>query len=271
MRSIPFCLTVLLALFNGTPTAVADDGGDDGSNPSPWEGCVDYLQPDALVEIGKETVICMVLANDYDWQKPLSYVRLNFRPKADEYSRFHVPNSFEQLVLLQDSGVGSLFNGADITVSLQSQKALSFQKRYYERSEDSEQSSKIFPFMTAIIDVEDGVVKGIAWDDACLYCGNDRCEENTFDFNGNQGNSKDFDQPTKSCYYGENKCLEFVSDEKTDCDIVLHVVWTGTDKNGKSFMSSSSRFSAFPHKEVRERYSENLPDYTPPEEVETAQ
>jgi hypothetical protein len=252
-------LTALLVLFSNCNPIHGEDTVDEG----PWQGCVDPLLPDAKVEIGKETVICMILGNNFNWQEPLEYLRLNFRPEADSYSRFHVPNSFEQLVAFQDTtGIGAYFIGSNITVSAQSQKALSFQKRYYDGFE------KIYPYMTVIIDVEDGVVQGIAWDEACIYCGGGRCEENTFDMNGVSGTSKDFGQPTKSCYKTIEECKEAVSEEKTDCDIVLHVVWTGTDKNGKSFMSSASRFSAFPDAEVQERYSRNLPDYTPAEDVD---
>jgi hypothetical protein len=57
----------------------------------PWGGCVDLADPEAKVEIGKETTVCLVLGDGADWSKERSYLRLNFKPKADEYSRFHVP------------------------------------------------------------------------------------------------------------------------------------------------------------------------------------
>jgi hypothetical protein len=42
----------------------------------------------------------------------------------------------------------------------------------------------------AVIDVQDGVVQGIAWDDASIFCGKDEAERNTFDFNGIQGSEQ---------------------------------------------------------------------------------
>lgn len=60
-----------------------------------------------------------------------------------------------------------------VSIHVASQKALSFIRRYYDESE-----GKIYPYLTAILDVRDGVVVGIAWDDACVFCQfSNRCEE----------------------------------------------------------------------------------------------
>lgn len=151
--------------------------------------------------------------------------------------------------------VFDIFSGKNITVHVESQKALSFQKRYYEGFD------KVYPHLTAVIDVDRGVVQGIAWDDACLFCSKDECEENTFDFNGVQGNTKQFNQPTGSCFVKKEVCIKFNNEERTDCDLILYVVWTGTDKNGASMLSSAYRFSAFPAQELSDRFSQNLPDF----------
>ena len=63
------------------------------SQAQDWKGCVDRLNPQALVTIGEKTTICLVLTNAADWTETVtSYTRLSFQPVADEYSRFHVPN-----------------------------------------------------------------------------------------------------------------------------------------------------------------------------------
>lgn len=61
-----------------------------------------------------------------------------------------------------------------VSIHVASQKAVSFIRRFY----DSEQN-KIYPYLTAILDVDNGVVKGIAWDDSCVFCRSEpeRCEE----------------------------------------------------------------------------------------------
>ena len=47
------------------------------------------------------------------------------------------------------------------------------------------------------------------------------------------------------------------------CDLLLYVVWTGTDSQGKDFRSSAYRFSAFPAQSWLDRLSQNLPSFVP--------
>ena len=118
---------------------------------------------------------------------------------------------------------------------------------------------KFYPYLTAIIDVSKGRVKGITWDDACLFCGGDRCEENTYDFNGNLGTRSDYRQPTRGCYHTAEEC-QVESNGKSQCDITVYVVWTGDDADGKAFQSSAFRFSAFPPQELKNRLGVNIPE-----------
>jgi hypothetical protein len=57
--------------------------------PDVWGGC--QYDPNAKVTIGDPTTICFNVADGVDWGEKVSYLRLNFEPAADEYSRFHVP------------------------------------------------------------------------------------------------------------------------------------------------------------------------------------
>jgi hypothetical protein len=105
------CLMVVLALTSSissaqdpnateaplateTPVAIETPGGGGDATLAPeslWGGCVDPKNPNKAVTIGDPTTICITLADGADWDTKRSYMRLNFRPKADEYSRFHVP------------------------------------------------------------------------------------------------------------------------------------------------------------------------------------
>jgi hypothetical protein len=75
-----------------TPAPQADPTAAPGPE---WGGCVDPdpENKDALVTIGKKTTICLVIADGVDWAAAdeRTYMRLHFQPKADDYSRFHVP------------------------------------------------------------------------------------------------------------------------------------------------------------------------------------
>lgn len=50
------------------------------------------------------------------------------------------------------------------------------------------------------------------------------------------------------------------------CDLLLYVVWTGTDSQGQDFRSAAYRFSAFPAQSWTDRISQNLPDFVPQNE-----
>jgi hypothetical protein len=60
----------------------------------PWGGCVDPNEDadgDATVTIGKNTYVCLNIANTSDWTSGVAYQRVSFSPKADQYSRLTVP------------------------------------------------------------------------------------------------------------------------------------------------------------------------------------
>lgn len=224
---------------------------------APWSGCV-LLDPngnpeeDARVTIGEATPICLTLGPGGSWSARVSYLRWMFTPKADEYSRFRIPNSYQELV---NSGAVPQLQESTLTVHSASQDQLSWLRVYWDQ-----ETNRIFPFLTAIIDVKNGVVQGIAWDDACVFCGKSRCLENTFDFDGNSADERKSGAPSKGCYYTKKECDTIEEGSDVQCDILLYVVWTGTDSNGDALLSSANRFSAFPPGRLQDRISQQLPD-----------
>ena len=84
-----------------------------------WTGCVDPINGPQLVTIGQKTTVCLVLANSVDWSTEMQYMRLNFQPTADEYSRFLVPQSYSQLT---GNALQRVFPG-NVTVHTESQTA----------------------------------------------------------------------------------------------------------------------------------------------------
>jgi len=232
-----------------SPPVATPEATDTDTNTNTWAGCVDPNNPDGshLVTIGEKTTICLVLANDGDWSTEMDYMRLNFQPIADDYSRFHVPDSFKQLIDSDETetkALTDLFPG-NITVHAESQTALSFQKLYY----DVNDNGKVFPFLTAIVAVDKGVVTGITWDNACVFCSEDKCQDNTYGFNGEIATEEEAQQPVGGCHISKPECQK-----ASECDLMLYVVWTGTDSNGKDFTSSANRFSAFPKQSWTDRF-----------------
>lgn len=155
---------------------------------------------------------------------------------------------------MQDNNV---FLEKNITVAAYAQDQLSFVRVYHDFV-----NGRIYPHLTAIIDVENGRVRGITWDDACVFCGNSQCNEITYNFNGVEQDKKSSGQPTKGCYNEVVPCQLDQDDGGTLCDLNLFVVWTGTDKNGVAFQSSAYRFSQFPKQELGDRFE--VPDLPNP-------
>ena len=148
-----------------------------------------------------------------------------------------------------------------MSVGVGVQTALSFLRVWMQGSADhkdtSEGNLKVYPHLTAIIDVKDGIVRGITWDDACVFCSGFLCDEITYNFEGVEQNQDSAGQLTRGC---GKKISDCDKNAGTDCDLVLYVVWTGTDVDGKALLSSANRFSAFPAQELKNRLSQNLPD-----------
>lgn len=153
----------------------------------------------------------------------------------------------------------SLFTGKNITVSAASQSALSFVRMYHNVD-----LKRVYPFFTAVVDVQRGVVKGITWDDACVFCGGlGQCTETTYDYNGQLKEAKTAGQPTRSCSIPVDECFTLLSTtpNSTECDLTFYVVWTGTDVNGQALQSHAYRFSEFPPQQLSDRFTQLIPGF----------
>ena len=167
--------------------------------------------------------------------------------------------AYLQLVQSQTTG-GNVFDG-NITIHAAAQDKLSFLRVYFDPKE-----SRVFPFLTAVVDVTNGIVKGVAWDNACVFCNKQRCVENMYNFDGILASELGINSPSKGCYFSQEECNKIHKLNGTDCDVTLYVVWTGTDKNGRSFQSSGKRFSAFPPARLQDSLLNRLPslsDFNP--------
>lgn len=212
---------------------------------STWEGCVDPNNPnpeDNLVSVGKRTTICIVVSQGGNWGNGNFYSRWVFQPTADEYSHFVIASSYTSLVKNPSN-----FYYPAISVHVESQQSLSFIRRYFD---DSYFQSWVFPYLTAIVSVKNGVVTGITWDESCAFCDESRCVENTYDFSGKNITKSTEGIPSKSCYFTKAECDNLVAKGEKTCSLGVYFVWTGTDKDKKVFSSVNSRFGAFPPNKI---------------------
>ena len=123
----------------------------------------------------------------------------------------------------------------------------------------------IYPYLTAIVDVQQGKVTGIAFDNACIFCSPNQCRNNTYGFDGELALT---DQPSSmGCAVPLEKCRVIHEVDGTQCDLQLYVVWTGTDDDGNVLSSSDSRFSNFEPKQLQKRVTDQLEKLPTWEEV----
>lgn len=196
------------------------------------------------VRRGELTTICLYVGPGEDWNgSDISYTRFSVNLVADEFSSYEVPKSFTAVA----DSANPLFGSNATHIFAASQSSLSFLRRYYDRT-----SNRIYPYLTAIIDVKDGVVRGIAWDDACIFCEMSECPANTYNFDGSVATAEQIGQPVNGCYLNYAQCAGFRMDGSHQCDLKLFVVWTGTDVNGDVLLSSDTRFSMFPPNRIQE-------------------
>jgi len=216
-----------------------------------WKGCVDPENETKKARRGQKTTVCMSVG-PANWNDENSaYARYSFKPVTDDYSRFTIPNSYQKFVKDKDvSGLDKLTG--DLTVFSSSQTKVSPLRKYYDS-----QNKHIYPHLTAIIDVKDGKVTGIAWDEACMFCSDSQCKENTFDFITG-ANKTDILGPTTGCFLTEDDCDKIVQEGGTECDLTLYTVWTGTDEKKNVLASSKFRFSAFTGKQVKDQFRDQL-------------
>jgi hypothetical protein len=137
-----------------------------------------------------------------------------------------VHKAFRDLVL---ANTGSIYANKNITVNVASQSKNSFLRLYYNVD-----LQLVYPYLTAIIAVRDGVVTGITWDNACVFCGGfaDECEENTYSFTGALQTQETSGQETKACFESVEACTKAMKNSTSDegkrlCDITLYVAWKG--------------------------------------------
>lgn len=199
--------------------------------------------PGGRLKQGDKTYVCLVVASSLNWEDgPLNYVRYPFEVELDEYSRVQVRDAW--------SSLPSLLNSTTLSLSVQSEERVSFQKMWRG-------DGKSYPFLSVVIKVENGKVTQVAWDDGCYDCSD--CEENTFEYDGSRYRFSD-----KQCAYRDSKCEK--GGVTKLCELSVFVSWSGTDKRGMPLLSQRLRFSRFDPDDVAE-YVQDLQDDSYPTPV----
>lgn len=198
-------------------------------------GCLPLGGVNAGVTQNQGTYVCVVVSTPR-WEDGTSnFSRVAFTPKVDKFARLQFSDTFSNI---STHGVTNLY-GPNVAVHVESMGVTSFQKLY--RQEDP--LGRTFSVLTAIINLERGVVTGITFDNGCVLCDNsDRCVENTYDFLGEPYAGVG---ATSDCFLTDAECGVNAAADPKACQLSVYVTWTGTDAKGNFLTSSSRRFSLF--------------------------
>jgi hypothetical protein len=222
-----------------------------------WQGCV-IRGTSPIVRKGQNTPICVIISSGNDWgTMSIPYARYLWTPVADQMSVFKLPQSYYDLVYAASSSTVAQDFLPFVSLSVQTNTTLSFIRRWYDQ-----ERQLIFPYLTAIINVRQGIIQGISWDSVCgVFCaaGSTRCMEDTFYYNATA--ATEISEPTTGCWYYKSECDKIYETGGTLCDVRINAVWSGTDANGVALTSFNSRFSAFPSDQVTNALRDYSKDY----------
>jgi len=162
------------------------------------------------------TTLCIVVGGVF---------KMLFYPKVEDFSLLQIVtlNSTTQRVV-------GVWDSLDLWIQVEFSDGVSPVKLRANR--DSNGHVFVVPFWTVIVQLNNGALDFIWWDDGCFGCGGAQC-------------INDF------CGIDSNSCKP---DGESDCDVKMYVGWTGTDDTGRFLVSAGKRLSRFRQWSVSSAY-----------------
>jgi len=152
-----------------------------------------------------------------------------FYPNVDDFTLLEVENSFNTPWLDSPSN-------DPVYVRVEVGAKTSF---WRTRSQGTGAAKLTVPFWTIVIEMTNGLVDRLTWDDSCPLC-----------------ESSDLCVSEKNCGVAHSSCGNTVSDN--NCNLQIYVGWFGTDVNGEYMTSSDKRLSRFRSGSLRGAYDSAL-------------
>jgi len=211
---------------NGTLPGNGTAGNDTNTYvpPPSWILCnpatqVSEGQGISIYSTGPPVCLVMVGNSDFTTQTWATSNQTGFTPKVDDFSLLQVANSHST-----NTTTGRWISAPDVNIRLEIGGLVSPWK---SRSRDG----LVVPFWTAILDVDNGRLNSIYWDDGCYECDDSQCINATCAV------------PVSTCY--EVTYTGFSTGGTNNCDLKIYIGWKGQDKDGNYLTSSARRLSAF--------------------------
>jgi len=138
-----------------------------------------------------------------------------FYPDVDDFTLLEVENSFNASWL--DSQDEPVYVRAEVGTK----------SSFWRTRSQGRGAGKItVPFWTLVIEMTDGIVDRLTWDDSCPLC-----------------SSSDLCVEAKNCGVAHSSCGN--NAESNNCNLQIYLGWFGTDADGKYLTSSDKRLSRF--------------------------
>ncbi|GMI46297.1 hypothetical protein TrCOL_g2769 [Triparma columacea] len=178
---------------------------------------------------------CIVMTEaGKNWNSGLDYVYWTFSFEVNKnMAVLNVKDSFANVI----NPAGPLPFTGPVGIFIILQNSASFIRTYYDPL-----LSNIFPSNTIIADVDNGRIKGLAWDANCNMCSysSDGCQMNSYNFFGKKTGPAGM---TDGCYLPTTSCT--TNGGRSNCDVNMFVSMYGTDGDGKVLQSANARQSTF--------------------------
>jgi hypothetical protein len=94
MSSVRFLIVIAFVCSCCSWIGVVESQSTNTTTIGSWSGCVNPNEPNTpeVIQIGKPHTICLTLGQGGNWAAGVTYGRYTWRPVADQYSRFHIPD-----------------------------------------------------------------------------------------------------------------------------------------------------------------------------------
>ncbi|CAD7971075.1 unnamed protein product [Amoebophrya sp. A120] len=259
---LPFCGALLFRNRTSmTLFAFATSNGTTGTVvPAPTPSVANPNAPNcafgrtAHLQLGKRAVLCVFLGPTSDTNPAQSAKKLVFSVKVDEYSSLTLSGAQEltnavaeknipvySWVAAANTGTSFAKNcGAGTPDTTNATSAAAEPANSYITCPQLYRNGQglLVPFVSLVINIEDGNIKSLVFDNICPNCSDNQCLPSQQHLDADYAPVGSPRSSSKTCSL-ETAVLQQAQDFK------IFVTWAGTDKNGRHCKSSAFRFSRF--------------------------
>lgn len=115
----------------------------------------------------------------------------------------------------------------------------------------------LVPFVSAVVNLRDGAIHSIVWDNLCANCGSSECATSQAALDDKMVPSGAYRESSGTCGV---TATELAGKERAT-DFKVFLTWAGTDVDGRPAKSSAFRFSKFAGATLRDMWSNTKDSY----------